>query len=92
MNVDAYRALAHFLSVSGVSNLNLTVVDNGFNAEKARILFEGLSSTRLTGFTFKNSVLDCNYHANEADDFKQNMAGIKTLSFPSVITWGSMTV
>ena len=75
-----------------MTNLSLTVVDNGFNAEKSRILYEAMSASRLTAFTFKNSALDCNYHGNEADDFKQNMAGIKTLPFPSVITWGSMTV
>ena len=42
--------------------LNLTVVDNTFNAEKARVLYESLSGSSLTGFTFKNVALACNHN------------------------------
>jgi hypothetical protein len=61
MNVETYRAIARFVAASGITNLTLTIVDNCFNAEKARILYEALASSRITGFTFLNKALACNY-------------------------------
>ena len=47
-----------------MNNINFTVADNSFNAEKARILYEALSTSRITGLTFVNLVLACNHNFN----------------------------
>lgn len=70
--------------------LKLTVVDNAFNAEKVRALYESLQGTQLTGLTFVNCALACNYLGTEADDFRSNVASLKSLPFTSSFTWGEM--
>ena len=64
VNIQTYQAISRFLSSSGISNLSLIVADNNFNAEKARVLFEGVSASKLKGFSFNNVGLDCNYLEN----------------------------
>jgi hypothetical protein len=73
-----------------VTNLNLTVADNAFDAEKAIILYESLSKSRVTGFTFVNIGLACNNRANEADDFLTNIVPIKSLNMSTTLKWGDM--
>ncbi len=75
-----------------MTNLNLTIVDNAFGGPKARALHDVLSRSRITGFTFNNRALECNGQYNEADDFRTNMAGIKSLGISTSITWGDMIV
>lgn len=59
---EFYRAVGTFLSRERQCKmLNLTVYDNNFSAEKARILYESLAMSSLTGFTFANGALPCNY-------------------------------
>jgi hypothetical protein len=61
LTTEAYRDVGRFIELSpSINNLNLVVGDNAFNAEKARILFEMLSRSRITGFTFRNLVIECN--------------------------------
>jgi hypothetical protein len=93
LSIDAYHTLANFISrAPNMNNLNLTVVDNAFNAKKAGILHECLSRSRITGFTFNNRSLHCNGQFNEADDFRANMTPIKTMNISTSITWGDMIV
>ena len=59
---DFYRSLGAFLRKEGQCKvLRLTVVDNCFNTEKSRALYECLEGTQLTTFTFVNRALECNY-------------------------------
>lgn len=93
LTMDAYQNLANFLSrAQNVNNLNLTVVDNSFGSQKARIIHDTLARSRITGFTFNNRALNCNGQHNEADDFRTNMAGIKSLNMSTSMTWGDMIV
>ena len=86
MTVQFYRTIGVFLRKERQCILlNLTVVDNAFNAEKAKVLFESLSGTSLTGFTFKNIALACNYNESEADSFITNMTPLKGLPFPTQV-------
>jgi hypothetical protein len=88
---EAYRDIGVFLERNPtVTNLNLTVADNSFNAEKAQILYESLSKSKLTGFTFINMALACNNQGNEADDFVANVMTLKSLSIPTNFKWGDM--
>ena len=64
-------------------------MDNTFNAEKARILFEILNRGQITGFNFVNMALEINGQFNELDDFAINMAPIKALPIGTSLTWGS---
>jgi hypothetical protein len=95
INAETYRALGRIIAspATAITNLTLTVVDNAFNAEKARILYEVVSQSRLTGFTFNNLALACNYQASEADDFVQNMSAMKSLTqITSSCIWDDMIV
>jgi hypothetical protein len=47
-----------------MKHLSITVADNAFNAEKARILYDSLSRSRIGGFEFINRALDCNGQFN----------------------------
>jgi hypothetical protein len=90
---EAYQALANFIArAQNITNLNLTIVDNAFGGQKARVLHDMLTRSRITGFTFNNRALNCNGQYNEADDFRTNMAGIKSLGISSSIMWGDMIV
>lgn len=90
---EAYHDIGVFLERNPtVTNLTLTVADNNFNAEKARILYESLSKSRLTGFTFVNMALACNNEGNEADDFPANVAPLKSLTISTSLKWGDMIV
>lgn len=62
INPETYRALARFVrQASDLKTLNLTVVDNSFGPEKASIIYDILSTSLLTIFSFKNMALDCDY-------------------------------
>jgi hypothetical protein len=93
LSLQAYQSIAYLIQSSpNMNNVALSVVDNAFNAEKARILYEALSRSRVTGFSFLNRALACNDQFNEADDFRNNMQPIKSLSLTSSIVWGDMIV
>jgi hypothetical protein len=93
LTIDAYQSIANFLArAPNLMNLNLTIVDNSFDNQKARIIHDALARSRITGFTFNNRALNCNWKHNEADDFKTNMASIKSLNMSTSITWGDMIV
>jgi hypothetical protein len=88
---ETYRDIGVFLERNPtVTNLNLTVADNAFDAEKARILYESLSRSRVTGLTFVNIALPCNNRVNEADDFLTNIVPIKSLNMSTSLKWGDM--
>jgi hypothetical protein len=88
---EAYRDIGVFLDRNQtVTNLNLTVADNSFNAEKARILYDSLSRSRVTGFTFVNIALACNNRGNEADDFRANVVPFKSINMATSLKWGDM--
>lgn len=91
LTLEAYRDIGVFLERNqSATNLNLTVADNAFNAEKARVLYESLSRSRLTGFTFVNVALACNNRGNEADDFLSNIVPLKSLNIAMSLKWGDM--
>lgn len=89
LSADAYRAIGEFVQKNPtLNNLNLSVADNAFNAEKARILLDILSRGQITGFNFVNMALACNGKFNELDDFRNNVAPIKSLPIGTSLTWG----
>ena len=89
-----YRAVGRFCKRSpNCSVINLTVCDNGFNAEKVNILYDGLIGSRVGSFNFINMALDCNYKESEADNFMINVACLKDLGqTKTTLTWGDMTL
>ena len=93
VNEEAYRAVGRFCKRSpNCSVINLTVCDNGLNAEKANILYDGLIGSRVSTFNLTNMALDCNYRQNEVDNFMTNVACLKDLGQTKTsLTWGDMT-
>jgi hypothetical protein len=62
LSVNFYRLVGTFIRKETQCRvLKLTVVDNAFNTEKVRALYESLQRTQLTGLTFVNRALACNY-------------------------------
>lgn len=93
LSQDAYQAFGNFLSrAQNITNLSFSVVYNAFGSQKAKILHEAVARSRLKAFTFVNRSLNCNGQYNQADDFKTNMAGIKSLSISTNIRWGDTVV
>ena len=94
VNEEFYRAFVRFCRRSNFcTTINLTVADNAFNAEKANILYEGLSSSTATTFNFINMALACNHRQNEADNFLTNVAPLKDLTrITTSLTWGDMSM
>lgn len=65
LTAQAYQSIGDFLRVNPtVTNLNLTVVDNAFSPEKARILAAALGGSRVTGITFVNAAIALNGSQN----------------------------
>lgn len=65
LTAQAYQSIGDFLRANPtVTNLNLTVVDNAFSAEKARILAAALGGSRVTGITFVNAAIALNSSQN----------------------------
>ena len=59
---ELYRAVSRFCRRSPhCTVINLTVADNGFNMEKARLLHEGLAGSTVQTFNFINMAIACNY-------------------------------
>lgn len=93
LTAQAYQSIGDFIRVNPtVTNLNLTVIDNAFSAEKARILAAGLSNSRITGITFINGAIALNGSQNELDNFAGNVQPIKSLNLTSSVTWGDVIV
>lgn len=91
MTAEAYRDVGRFIDrFPTITDLELRVVDNTFDSEKARILYEILSRSRITSFDFINLAIAVNERSNEADDFLINIAPIKSLNFPTNLTWELM--
>ena len=90
---EVYRAIWRFCSRSPhCTVINLSVADNAFNGEKARMIYEGLSSSSVRTFNFTNMALACNYRENEIDNFQMNVAPCKQLDhITSTFTWGDET-
>ena len=93
MNEELYRAVGRFCKRSwNCSVINLSVCDNGFNAEKANILYDGLIGSRVETFNLVNMAMPINYKENEADSFMNNVACLKDLGQTKTsFTWGDMT-
>lgn len=91
ISVETYNDIGRFISKnSTMNNLTLRVADNAFNAEKANILAEVIKRSNLTGFTFVNIAVPFNHLQNEAADFINNMAPIKSLGIATSLTWHDM--
>jgi hypothetical protein len=91
ISIETYNDIGRFINKnSTMNNLTLTVADNSFNAEKANILAESIRSSRLTGFTFLNIAVPLNHLQNEANDFINNAAPIKSLGIATSLTWRDM--
>ena len=89
----AYQSVIDLIRLfPSATNLTLSVTDNAFGAEKARMLCEALRSSRLTTFSFTNRALACNGAHGEADDFRSNMLPFKSMSLTSSIVWGDMII
>jgi len=73
-----------------LKNLSLTICDNTFNAEKANILLEMISKSRLRGFTLINTAGDYNFNGNENSDFPNYMQPFKKLhNVETDLRWGT---
>lgn len=93
LTAQAYLSIGDFIRVNPtVTNLNLTVIDNAFSAEKGRILAAALGNSRITGITFVNGAIALNGNQNELDNFAANTQPIKLLNLTSSITWGDVIV
>jgi hypothetical protein len=65
LSVDAYQNIANLIARSpNMNNLTLTITDNAFNAQKARILYDALSRSRVMSLSFSNRALACNNQSN----------------------------
>lgn len=51
---NVYMSLTRLLAGSNIRNLTLRVTDNTFDAQKANILYNGMTQSRIKGFTFIN--------------------------------------
>lgn len=91
VNPEAYRAISRLVrQAPELKTINLVVVDNAFDHGKAGILYDMLSTSLLTSFTFKNLALDIDYSGREVTDFKNNMQPIKSLPLTSIMSWGDI--
>jgi hypothetical protein len=91
LTAEAYHSVARFIAKTPtLVTLDLTVIDNAFNAQKAAILHEALSRSQIQSFLFTNRVLNCDGKDNEASNFRQNMAAIKSLTMKTSIVWADM--
>jgi len=70
-----------------IKTINLKVVDNAFNAQKARLIYGYLSSSQVSVFHFQNIASSVNYKDSEYSDFIENMKPIKSLPITGVIKW-----
>ncbi len=93
LSLQAYREVASFLERNPTANnLNLIVVDNAFNYEKASVLYDTLSRGQIRTISFTNKALACNGELNELDSFRNNMLPIKSLGIESSLIWGDTIV
>lgn len=68
-----------------IERISLTVIDNTFDQERARVLYNFSQYSRIKSFTFVNTAQP---YGNEYSDFKQNMAAINQLpNLTSDIRW-----
>jgi hypothetical protein len=74
-----YIALGRLLRSGNLRNLTLTVVDNGFDARKAQILYEVVAQGNLKGLTFINRAQAFDFRNDEYSDFNQNVQPLKQL-------------
>jgi hypothetical protein len=88
-----YMSLAKVFRAPYIKNITLTVVDNTFDANKANILYNLLSESRVRGFTFINRAEDYDFNSRENSDFVKNMRPIKTLkNVISYLSWATDVV
>ena len=64
-----YNSLGNLTRSGSLKNLSLTVVDNCFTANKANILYNLLSNSSLTGFTFIHGATAFDFNNNEFSNF-----------------------
>jgi hypothetical protein len=85
-----YMSFAKVFRAPNIKNVTLTVVDSTFDANKANILYNLLSESRLRGFTFINGAGAYDFNGRENSDFIKNMRPIKMLNnVISDMRWGS---
>ena len=62
---EFYRTFAQFLKrIPNCKVVNLTIADNSFAMEKARILRDGLADSAVKTFNLVNIAISCNYKDN----------------------------
>lgn len=87
---SAYISLNRLFQSPNLRAITLTVVDNTFDANKARILYDLISKTKINAFTFLNKAGNYNFYDNEYSNFVKHMKPIKQLpNLLSSIIWGS---
>lgn len=67
--ISVYEGFSKLLRGSSLRSLDITVNDSAFDALKASILFQGLSSSRISFFSFRNNAGDYDYVSNEYSNF-----------------------
>ena len=58
-------------------SVDLNLIDNGFDGEKAEILYEAMSCGQIQTLTMINKAWEFDYKAKELSNFKINVAAIK---------------
>ena len=93
IDFSVYSALARLFKSPSLRNVSLTVIDSTFENTKSSILYQMVSESRISGFTFINQAGDWNFLKNEYSDFTRNMKPIKFLpNVMSDIRWGTQIV
>ena len=83
-----YDSIAVLAKSPNLRNLTLTVVDNFFNEQKAKILYEAVVGSTLRGLTFINMAKNFDYQGKQYTYFEKNMRPITEISrIRSDIRW-----
>lgn len=82
-----YTCISALFRFRAVQHLNLSVIDNTFDATKADALYSVIQNSGLRSFSFMNSCGDYDMYRREYSDFDKNMRKFKGLPMTSEIRW-----
>lgn len=76
---SVYESLGKLFRGGSLRNVTLNITDNTFDQAKAQLLYNFISSSKISGFTLINSAGPYNFKGNEYSNFLANMQPIKNL-------------
>ena len=89
VSVSSYKCLQRLTKSKKINKLTLNVIDNTFNDQKAKILYNILSKSSIKRFVFTNRAMNYDYNDTEWSDFDKNMEPIKNLLMSTSMKWGT---